>query len=358
MTKFLRDILRQPDELLSTLDYLCGNGRASLDRAVAAIRQARHVYVTGMGSSWHAALNAKSLFHRAGFPVQAPDAAELLHFDAVPKDSAIVVLSRTGRSAEIVNLLPKAHEAGATVIGITNAADCPVADGAHITVVIPVEFDHAVSVNTYSTLSFAGGLLACAAVGALDRSLVALLSQAIQDTAQALPGWQQQIEQSRWPSPHAGYYFLARSTSFGTCQETRLLWEEAAKRPATAMGTGSFRHGPQEMVTKEMRLGMWIDGRHMRSQDLAVARDLRKLGAAVMLIGQDLPSQSADLVFQLPPILPEWQFLTDIIPAQVAAERLSRLSGVDCDSFRLCSYVVEDESGLLPEGADVPNQAE
>ena len=26
------------------------------------------------------------------------------------------------------------------------------------------------------------------------------------------------------------------------------MWEEGVKSPATAMGTGSFRHGPQEMV--------------------------------------------------------------------------------------------------------------
>jgi hypothetical protein len=48
----------------------------------------------------------------------------------------------------------------------------------------------------------------------------------------------------------------------------------------------------------------------------------------------------------------EWQFMIDIIPAQLAAEYLARLSGVDCDSFRICSYVVEDEYGLI--GAEVP----
>jgi fructoselysine-6-P-deglycase FrlB-like protein len=115
------------------------------------------------------------------------------------------------------------------------------------------------------------------------------------------------------------------------------------------MGTGSFRHGPQEMIAKDFRFGMWIDGAQMREQDLAVARDLRKLGASVLLIGQNLPDDAADLVFQLPAIPSEWQFLIDIIPAQLAAERLSRLSGVDCDSFRLCSFVVEDEYGLLPK---------
>ena len=32
---------------------------------------------------------------------------------------------------------------------------------------------------------------------------------------------------------------------------------------------------------------------------------------------------------------------------QLAAEALSRLRGVDCDSFRVCSFIVEDEHGLL-----------
>ena len=98
------------------------------------------------------------------------------------------------------------------------------------------------------------------------------------------------------------------------------------KSPATAMGAASFRHGPQEIVQKDMRFGIWIDGARMREQDLALARDLRKLGARVMLIGQRLPSDAGDLVFQLPEIASEWQFLIDIIPAQLVAERLARLS--------------------------------
>src|SRR3977135_2637559 len=107
-------------------------------------------------------------------------------------------------------------------------------------------------------------------------------------------------------------------SGWGACQEARLLWEEGLKSPATAMGTGSFRHGPQEMVNKDARFGMWIDGERMRGQDLAVARDLRNLGASVMLIGRDLPKDAGDLVFQLPDVPPNWQFLIDIVPAQLA----------------------------------------
>ena len=85
----------------------------------------------------------------------------------------------------------------------------------------------------------------------------------------------------------------------------------------------------------------------MREQDLAVARDLEQLGAKVMLAGQRLPKSHGALRFELPDIPAEWQFLIDVIPAQLCAERLARRKGVDCDSFRICSYIVEGEYGLL-----------
>jgi hypothetical protein len=108
------------------------------------------------------------------------------------------------------------------------------------------------------------------------------------------------------------------------------------------------------MVAEGTRFGLWIDGLRMREQDLAVTRDLRRLGASVMLIGQNLPVDAGDLVFQLPDVPSDWQFLIDVIPAQLAAERLARMFGVDSDSFRLCSYIVEDEWGLLHEKVTAP----
>ena len=354
MTHFLRDILRQPTELERTFDFLLGAGRPTLDAATTAIRGARYVYLTGIGSSWHAALSAGPLFYLGARPVYMQDAAELLQFAAVVPDSAVIVISRSGRSMEIVNLLAKFRNRGVTVIGITNSEDGPLAREAQISMVIPVEMDHAISVNTYSTLAAAVGILASAVVGSLDAGLTTRLLGSVEETAQSMAGWQSQVVESPWLAPGAAYYFLARGSSLGSCQEARLLWEEGVKSPATAMGTGSFRHGPQEMVNKDMRFGMWIDGERMRGQDLAVARDLRRLGASVMLIGRDLPKDAGDLVFQLPAVPPDWQFLIDIIPAQLAAERLARLSGVDCDSFRFCSFIVKDEYGLFREEAEAP----
>jgi glutamine---fructose-6-phosphate transaminase (isomerizing) len=351
-THFLRDILRQPEELQRTIEDLAGPtgaGRGALDASTAAIRGARHVYLTGIGSSWHAALNVSTLFHQHAYPVYLHDADELLRFAAFPKDSAMIIISRSGKSTEIVQLAAKARQAGVNVTGITNAPDGALAREAHTAIVVPIAFDHAISVNTYTTLAAATGLLASSIIGSFDSALTASLSGSIAEAGRAIPRWQEEIAKSAWLAPRSATYFLARGSSLGSAYEARLMWEEGVKTPATAMGTGSFRHGPQEIVGKNVRFGMWIDGARMREQDLAVARDLRKLGAHVMLIGQKLPEDAGDLVFQLPGIPSDWQFLIDIIPAQLVAERLARLSGVDCDTFRLCSFVVEDEGGLLPK---------
>jgi glutamine---fructose-6-phosphate transaminase (isomerizing) len=163
---------------------------------------------------------------------------------------------------------------------------------------------------------------------------------------QRIPTWAGQLEKSDWLAVDAPYYFLARGASMASSSEARLLWEEAAKSAATALTTGGFRHGPQEMVREGLRVAIWLDKDHLESQDLVLASDLCDLGAKVLLIGQHVEHSRGNLVLELPPIPSEWQFVIEVIPIQIAAERLAVRAGRDCDSFRLCSYIVTDEGGL------------
>jgi glucosamine--fructose-6-phosphate aminotransferase (isomerizing) len=240
-----------------------------------------------------------------------------------------------------------ANESLATVIGITNNGDSPLAQQSHISLVIPIKPDHGISVKTYSTLALAAGVLATTVTGSFSKATISALTHAFSHTGSLLTQWQSQIDASPWLAPHKTYYFLARQPSFGSALEARLMWEEGVKAPATAMGTGSFRHGPQEIVNSDVRFCVWISRQWMREQDLAIARDLKFLGAQTMLIGNSLPDDLAALTIQLPEMPEQWDFLLDVMPAQLAAERLSRLVGVDCDSFRFSSFIVEDDYGLL-----------
>src|SRR5882672_10224958 len=203
MTHFLRDILRQPEELERTIEYLCRPRLPALGAAATAIRNARHVYLTGIGSSWHAALNVGALFYQNARPVYMQDAAELLQFASFPPDAAIVIISRSGRSIEIVQLVAKARAAGATVIAVTNAPDGPLAKEAQIPIVVPIALDHAISVITYSTLAADAGILASTDAGSFDAQLASTLSQSFAETGRAIPRWQEQVASTRWLMPGA-----------------------------------------------------------------------------------------------------------------------------------------------------------
>jgi fructoselysine-6-P-deglycase FrlB-like protein len=346
MTHFLEDILRQPDELRRVIDLLRGERSSPLKAAAATVQDARHVYLTGIGASYNAALGAAAHFHSAGRPVYLLDAAELLHTASIPDGSVLIALSRSGRSIEIVKLLEKARAAHATIIGITNFPDGALALEANIPIVLPVKPDHGISANTYVSLAAGAAAIAGSTAGTFDTYVASALLAAITATAAEIPDWQRQFAQTSWLQPGAHYCFLARGASLASSYGAQLLWEEGVKVPAIALGTDSFRHGPQEIVTAGMRFAIWMDER-MRDADLAVARDLRRLGASVMLIGAGLPTDAGDLVISLPAWPSGWEFLMDIVPAQLAAERLARLSGADCDAFRFASYVVEGEKGLL-----------
>jgi glutamine---fructose-6-phosphate transaminase (isomerizing) len=346
-TRLFKDILKQPAQLAGSLSHMLGAGKPALDEAAAALRTAKSVIITGIGASWHAGIAMRAELLACGFPAMLIDASELLHFGEVPKDAAVVMLSRSGKSTEIVQLVEKCRAQPATIISITNQADSPLGLGSNIVLNTSTDFDHAVSVSTYSAVALAGALLAFEVTGRSARSLQDELSQALVNAAVAIPEWRKTIERSGWLGDGSGFtYFLGRGASLASCHEARLLWEEAAKKPATALTSGGFRHGPQEIVRKGMCAAIWIDAEKMRSQDLELAHDLRRLGARVLLIGQRLAESDGDCVLHLPSIPAEWQFLIDIIPIQIAAERLAAVRGEDPDSFRLCSYIVEDEGGL------------
>jgi len=347
MTKLFQDILKEPVELSKSLTYTLGAGRAALDEAANILKKAQQVYLIGIGSSYSAGLAMITFFNATGRPAILFDAAEFLLFGEVPKDAAVVVLSRSGKSGEIVKLLPKLTARDAKIIAITNTPESPLAEQADVVLHMMANFDNAVSVSMYSAMALIGGLLAVATEGKLTDSLTAQLQNAFTVLSTKLNSWKEQIEASGWLDTKAPMYLLARGASFASANEARLLWEEAAKLPATALTSGTFRHGPQEVIRQGMRLAVWIEKEKSRTQDLALTQDLRKLGVKVLAIGQDLPANAGDLVLQIPSVPAEWQFVLDIVPIQMASECLARLGNQNCDGFRLCSYIVEDEGGLI-----------
>jgi glucosamine--fructose-6-phosphate aminotransferase (isomerizing) len=346
MSRLLADIDKEPQQLLQCLAHAGREGKAALLQAAELLRTSAHIYLVGMGSSWHAGMAAQAFFHRHGHPSHLAEASELLYFAKIPPDSSVILLSRSGKSIEIVRLIDKCRSARSKIVGITNTVESPLGAEADVVLQLAADFDHLVSISMYSTLAMTAAILACETMAIWSESLRVGLVDAIEEARLRLPRWKTLIDSSSWLEPGMTTYFLARGASLASAYEARLLWEEAGKAPASVLPTGGFRHGPQEVLRPGLRVCLWIDSETMRDADLTLSRDLRKQGAKVLVIGKNLEPDDGDLGIALPSIPAGWQFLIDILPVQLAAERFAQLRGEDCDSFRLCSYIVETEGGL------------
>ncbi len=344
MTKMMRDIEREPHEWRLCLERLAGS--ESIAAAATLLGSGSTIHVAGIGSSWNAALGVASVLCGAGIKAEAADASELLHFGSLERDSTLLVLSRSGRTVEVVELVSKARAAGAKVVAVTNAEPSALAERADVVVLLGAPFDHLVSIGMYSLLTLVGAFIA-ATVRCHDlRRLTESLNVSLEKAGASVRTWGEQIDRSDWLNGDAATYFLARGPSVASCHEARLLWEEAAKSPATALTTGGFRHGSQEMIRPGVRIALWVNRTILRGEDLQLASELRAAGASVLLIGTNVPVDAGDLVLDVPETPPGWEFVIDIVPVQIAAERLAALRRENCDEFKLCSYVIEAQGGL------------
>ena len=75
LTKLLRDILEEPDQLTKSLEYNWYEGRTTLEEAARLLREAKVVYIVGIGSSWHAGMAVLSIFHALECPALLMDAS-------------------------------------------------------------------------------------------------------------------------------------------------------------------------------------------------------------------------------------------------------------------------------------------
>ncbi len=347
MTKLLSDIISQPGQLLQSMDHSLSAGWNTMNQAADMVRSADRVYITGIGASWNAGLAIQAAFNETGKEAVLYDSSEFLHFQKPQANATVIFLSRSGKSIEVVGSLATCRAAGARTIVITNDGESPLARDSDICLLTRVNSDHGISVNTYTSVILTGQILAsCLSPSFSGTATARALEHVMGQVALKMNQWQDRINGSGWLEQDAPAYFLARGGNLASAFESMLLWHEGVKHPAVAMTTGSFRHGPQEVLVQNIPVGLWLDDREAREHDFRLLVDLQKAGIKTLAMGSDMPAGLEGLVMEIPGIQNPFQPLINIIPMQLAAERLSRLKGEDCDAFRFCRPVVDREGGL------------
>ncbi len=273
MDPLLQDISDQPRALRAAL--AATTAAPALQAARAALGRASHLVLSGMGASYFAAYPAFLRLLGAGRPVAWVEAGELVHFapEALGPGGAVVLVSQSGRSAEIVRLL--AERRGAVVVGVTNDPDSPLGRGADICLAMGAGPEAAgVATKTLACTMLILDLLAGGA--AADGSAVA---GAVEALVAARDGWLPELRGALGEPEHV--WVLGRGPGLAAALAAGLMLKEAGAVHAEGMSAPQFRHGPLEAAGAGRSALVFVTPGAVGAHDVQLAGEMAAAGMRV-----------------------------------------------------------------------------
>jgi glucosamine--fructose-6-phosphate aminotransferase (isomerizing) len=212
----------------------------------------RAIYTVARGSS-DAAANILSyeLMRETHLPVTSlPPSIFSLGQGVRLADSAVLVVSQSGASDDLVRSATGARSAGATVLALTNAPGSPVEASANLTLSISAGPELAVPATKSVIGAIAAGMaLLSAFVPAYAPRAKASASGLADLHGKALPQ-EKALLAALLRASHV--YVIGRDTGFGAAQELALKLKECCALHAEAYSSSEVLHGPLQLVTNPL----------------------------------------------------------------------------------------------------------
>lgn len=343
-THMLREIGEQPEALARTLERLL----PLQPQLARLLRDRRHVLFAARGTSDNAAVYGRYLVEvhtGRGAALAAPSLATHYAVQRDLSDTAVISLSQSGATEEIVATQAWARDAGAVTVAITNADDSPLSEGAHLALVIEAGPELAVpATKTYTAQLLAVVVLvdALRAAGPGFGDELARVPSEVAELVAARHGVDDAIA-SLVASPHL--LVSGRGIVYGTALELALKLEETCLEPVRGLSYADLRHGPIAVVEADTTALLVAAGDGPLVAPMTeLARDLAHRGANVVTIGGDQQLAAAGAAHLDGPRLPEALApLGLIVPGQLLVEGLARARGLDPDAPRGLSKVTQTD---------------
>jgi glucosamine--fructose-6-phosphate aminotransferase (isomerizing) len=338
---YLRDILDQPRALRETLAGLKADGK--FEEIAGKLRggEFERVVLTGMGSSCHALhpLNL-ALVQRGCTPLMV-ETSELIHYQTnlLTSRTLVVAVSQSGRSVEMVRLLGL-NRKQATLVGVTNYGDSPLAAESHAAVVTRAGDEYSVSCKTYTCallgLEWLASILAGDDLNATRRKLEAVVP-AVEGY---LRDWKMHAERLAGLVRGIGHMFVVgRGGSLAAVGTGALTIKESDHFHAEGMSSAAFRHGPMEMLNDKTFVVIFAGDPKTRDLNHGLLRDVKERGVRCAWIGED----AVDTELRLPAIAPTLRPIMEILPVQMITLALAANANREAGKFEHATKITTVE---------------
>ncbi len=309
------------------------------------------VIFSGCGSALNAAISGAPTFQAlTGIPAHAIPAAETYLFQTSVlngrRKTLAVLLSRSGKTTEVVFALESLRGMGLRTIGITCTPGSPLASGSDLALVLTPVVERSVA----TTRSLSGMILTLQLIAAIVGRKREYL-----DELHALP----QICEARMPefeemgrsiSQRSGverYAFVGNGPFYGIARECQLKVKEMVLLPVDAYPLFDFRHGPQSNVDEHMLVTAFISD-SARTGEIQFIKDMQAFGGLTWAIcerageGLQVGESEADYLLELNSGISQFARLPLYLPAaQFMAYYRALSRGLNPDQPQRLSYWVD-----------------
>lgn len=310
------------------------------------IENARHIYITACGTSWHAGMIGKYLLEEfAGIPVHLEYASEFRYRNPVVDGrSLIIAISQSGETADTIAAINKAKNMGAFTMGICNVVgstiaretDCGIYThaGPEIGVASTKAFTAQVSVLFMLALHFGRkrGLSKTKGVQlAKSLSEIGPIVKNIIDSSDKIKAIAQD-------TVHAdNFLYLGRGMGFPVALEGALKLKEISYIHAEGYPAAEMKHGPIALIDEKMPVVFLAPHDSTFNKVISNIQEVKARKGKIITVTDNITKdlkQLSDYIIEVPSSHP-WIFpILSVIPLQLLAYHLAVLRDCDVDMPR------------------------
>jgi glucosamine--fructose-6-phosphate aminotransferase (isomerizing) len=293
---------------------------------------AKSIYITGSGTSYHSALLAKHIFAKlAKMRIEPVISSEFQYvLDFIDKDSVILAISQSGETADVLNSVKHAKELGTKILSIVNISTSSLAriSDSFLTVNCGPE------IGVAATKSFTGQLsVFYKVIDKLCNGAIGMNSkgQAIESAIELLLSSEEQtIRIADLLKDTRDIYILGKSLHFPIALEGALKIKELTYIHAEGIAAGEIKHGPLALIDNNS-IVIVINPRDNTYDDvLSNAHEIKARGATIIGISNE-SEEVYDYFIKLPNFDSILYPLIEIIPLQLLAYHLALKKNADPD---------------------------
>ena len=310
------------------------------------IVNARRIYITACGTSWHAALIGKHLIEEySQIPVHVEYASEFRYRNAViDTETVLFAISQSGETADTLAAIRKAKNIGALTLGICNVVGSSIARETDAGIYTHAGPEIGVASTKGFTSQVAVLIMIALSLGRkknydLDKckDLVNSLINIDQDIKNVLDNDDKIVEIANNTYKKENFLYLGRGMNLPVALEGALKLKEISYIHAEGYPAAEIKHGPIALIDKNMPIVILAPYDDTYSKIISNIQEVKARDGIIITITDkitDQISKLSDYILQVPNTHKHLFPITSSIILQLLAYNLALLRGCDIDQPR------------------------